>query len=52
MDEHEAVNKGKRLPPLPRKPSVVDILEQYVSESRHARQLVDLEEQVATSSLV
>lgn len=46
IDEHEAVKKGKKLPSLPRKPSVVDILHQYVTESRQSRQAYDLEEQV------
>lgn len=52
VDEHEAFSKGKRLPPLPRKPCVADILHRYVEESRQARQVVDVEEQVPFSFLI
>jgi len=46
LDEHEAVKKGLRLPAVPRKPSVSEILQQYVEESRASGQVVDAQEQV------
>jgi hypothetical protein len=46
VDEHEALKKGLRLPPVPRNPSVAEILLQYVEESRASGQVVDGEEQV------
>jgi len=48
LDEHEAVKKGLRLPAVPRKPSVSEILQQYVEESRASGQVVDAQEQDAT----
>ena len=46
LDEHTATKKGLRLPPLPRKPSVADILDRYIEDSREERQIAELEEQV------
>lgn len=48
VDEHASVEKGLRLPPLPHKPTVTEILNQYVEESRATRQIVEVEEQAAT----
>lgn len=46
VSENEAFKRGLQLPPIPRKPSVVDILNQYVEEHKVAGQALYVEERV------
>ena len=46
VNEHEAFKKGLKLPPIPRKPSVMDILNEYVKECHTPGPNVTPEEKV------
>ena len=46
VSENEALKKGLRLPTIPRKPSVMEILNQYMEECRVPNQDVNIEERV------
>lgn len=48
VNEHEAFKKGLRLPPIPRKPSVMDILNEYVRECQAPGPSVSPEEKASS----
>lgn len=47
VEDHEAVVSGGRLVPLPRRPTVHEVLQQYVEEAVVARNSADTEDEIA-----